>query len=356
MFVLSSCSKDAPLEQEVERTNTWTVDERFQYHFKSQLYATKIGNKLAMIGPYGYTNLKSDSSMSQGSEISRYALYFTPSINVKLPISERYFVGANMKDDKVLFVNSDYPVSTGLSFSLDMRTIDPTFQELLFVHSHFGESMAINDKNQTLMAYRSADENNYPIMKLLLVDVDAGDEEPSNFSWMKINNSKVIDLDRESHYGMDMITTTGDNFLVSSHSKTLHVSSDGVYKEVLDKALVRTFSDKDILYGFGRNGDFYQSSDRGNSWRKAYDVERLLSDVTFSHVGDQLVGYRYGQIWKFDFNESGYEAEELVNDGLVGNLITSLNEFDGKIYITTLSGVYHKPIEQFFEVKPNEEK
>ncbi|MCL7989367.1 hypothetical protein M8998_15555 [Sphingobacterium sp. lm-10] len=358
LFLISSCSKDTPLEleNEIANSNSWTSDERFEYHHKTQLYATKIGNRLAMIGPYGYTNLyPSEQDVSQETaDIKRYAIYFQPSINVKLPISEQFFVGASMQHSTVLFVNSDLPVSTGLSKRLDVRDIDPEFNEMVYIHSHFGESMAINNRNQTLMAYRANGADNYPFMRLLLVDVDPGGGQEGIPTWLNIPATKVIALDDREHYGLDMIMAIEDHFLISSHTRTLLVDSDGNYRQVLDRALVRTFEHNSMLYGFGRDGNFYQSADKGNSWMSSYDVERFLSDVSFSQVGDQLVGYRYGQIWKFNFHDSGYEVEELVNEGLTGNLITSLNEFDDKVYVTTLSGVYHKPKEQFFEVKPKE--
>ncbi len=358
LFV-SSCSKDVPLEPENEPENesSWTIDERFVYQDKTQLYSAKISDKLAMIGPYGYTTLhqSEQASPQEMNDIQRYAIYFRPSVSVKLPISDRYFVGASMQNSAILFINSDHPVSSGLTASLNIRNVDPDFIEMLSIHSHYGESMAINNQNQTLMAYR-ATSTNHSTVKLLLVDVDPGGEGPGIPTLLRIRSTKVIVLDDREHYGFDMIEAVDDHFLVSSQTKTLVVEKDGSYRSVLDRALLRVFKHNDKLYGFGRDGKFYQSSDKGNSWRSSFEVERFLSDVSFTHVEDQLVGYRYGQVWKFDFNDSGYEVEELVNTGLVGNLITSLNEFDGKVYVTTLSGVYYKPLEQFFEIKPKESK
>jgi hypothetical protein len=43
------------------------------------------------------------------------------------------------------------------------------------------------------------------------------------------------------------------------------------------------------------------------------------------------------------------------NKGLEGNEITSVNAFNGKVYVTTLSGLFYIPQDQFLRYKNKDE-
>ena len=75
-----------------------------------------------------------------------------------------------------------------------------------------------------------------------------------------------------------------------------------------------------------------------------------------SKVDDKIVGYRYSQLWEITFSENDVVVRELDNYGIDGVSITSLSVFDNNVYLSTMSGVFYKPVDNFFESKIIEEE
>jgi hypothetical protein len=79
----------------------------------------------------------------------------------------------------------------------------------------------------------------------------------------------------------------------------------------------------------------------------AYDY----SFLNYTKIDNKIIGYRYGQLWDISVSETELIAKELDNDGLDGISITSVSKFDDKVYLSTLSGVFYKIADEFFDYK-----
>jgi hypothetical protein len=66
-----------------------------------------------------------------------------------------------------------------------------------------------------------------------------------------------------------------------------------------------------------------------------------------------LIPYEYRHsTHTIEIDGNGLSSRELVNGGLAGNQITSVCRFRDRVYVTTLSGVFHKPYRDFLTFKP----
>ncbi|MGD9994776.1 MAG: hypothetical protein AB7S69_15870 [Salinivirgaceae bacterium] len=147
--------------------------------------------------------------------------------------------------------------------------------------------------------------------------------------------------------------SVGDNFFLTTDSKVYRIDNLGNIDNVLETRLNRIIESSGTLYGFGRD-NVYISSDNGLTWNTGYLVQYEYSLLNYTKIDDKIIAYRYGQLWEIVINKTEVEAKELDNDGLDGISITSVSKFDGKVYLSTLSGVYYKMTEDFFEYKIEE--
>lgn len=54
-------------------------------------------------------------------------------------------------------------------------------------------------------------------------------------------------------------------------------------------------------------------------------------------------------IFEISISEQGVTSKELKTDGLAGNTISSINLYKGKVIVTSLSVVFMKDINKFYE-------
>ena len=121
-------------------------------------------------------------------------------------------------------------------------------------------------------------------------------------------------------------------------------------KGVRQDRLYKIFEDSGRLIGFGAN-NIFSSSDNGLTWIKGGETPWLIASVNFAKIDGKIIGYRYAQLWEVSTTETSFNFKELDNDGLDGKMITSVSEFDDKVFITSLSGVYRRPSDEFFTYK-----
>ena len=99
----------------------------------------------------------------------------------------------------------------------------------------------------------------------------------------------------------------------------------------------------------------FYSTDNGFTWTEGYETPWELVLLNYAKINGKLIGYRYAQLFEITINENEFQAKELDNDGLEGKSITSVSKFDNKVYLTSLSGVFYKPVDEFFIEKEVEE-
>ncbi len=123
---------------------------------------------------------------------------------------------------------------------------------------------------------------------------------------------------------------------------------------MLDERLYRIFKVDGQIFGFGWQ-EMYTSSD-GLSWTKIADIDPVFQSINMVEIEGRTIGHRTDQIFLFTIEDNTLSIVELTNEGLEGNQITSVAAFNGKVYVTTLSGVFTKSIEDFFTEKAVDEE
>lgn len=64
---------------------------------------------------------------------------------------------------------------------------------------------------------------------------------------------------------------------------------------------------------------------------------------------DSLVVFRFDRLYTLFLGEDFFRLRPLNNEGLEGAEITSIASFGDTVYVTTLSGVYQRGIDVFYE-------
>jgi hypothetical protein len=101
----------------------------------------------------------------------------------------------------------------------------------------------------------------------------------------------------------------------------------------------------DNLLFAGGSEKLFVSTDQGETWSKFRDVLGTnFAILTYFNVGSELYATYQAQIWRVTLSGQNLNYQELDNDGLQGNQITSINKIGKFVFITTLSGLYYRQL------------
>lgn len=144
-----------------------------------------------------------------------------------------------------------------------------------------------------------------------------------------------------------------DKFLFSAPRDQYEIgiidTSGNLFTSTDIQGLVHSFfTNQDTVFAFtAYTGDLYRSGDgfQWSPWLGGFPQY----DLRFFVINNKICFFIYSQLFWLD-----YEHEllvELDNTGLEGFEINSVKLFHNKIWITTLSGLFTKPIDRFFDEK-----
>ena len=121
-------------------------------------------------------------------------------------------------------------------------------------------------------------------------------------------------------------------------------------EKILDEGFIRMFEVEDKLYGltFRFSESKLYESENGLSWNYLGILDNSFRLLNYSTVDGKTIAYYYSQIFQIERSDSGFDIKELSVEGLFGHRITSITEFKGRVYVTTLSGVFYKDLEDFW--------
>lgn len=356
-LLLIGCEKEKIVEVEVEKEYSWKAHKRFTHERVTQMNSFATDDYLFFRGLSTFVSIVPESKNHhhsfEGGKSMMYYLIDPQSHEIKLPIGPDYLISFTQIDGEVRFYSTMIPNSVTESASLNIKDIDNTFLNFKHQHNHFSisECCVINDQNQALIPYTS-NINSWYALKLALVDISVR-EMPSNY--VEIIKTETINIPDEWHHRLHAIESVGEYFFITTQSKVFRMDSKGNIVTVSDTPLLRIIESSGKLYGVS-NKSVFISSDKGLTWKEVYNVQQELSWISLSKVDDKIVGYRYSQLWEITFSENDVVVRELDNYGIDGVSITSLSVFDNIVYLSTMSGVFYKPVDNFFESKIIEEE
>jgi hypothetical protein len=249
------------------------------------------------------------------------------------PVFSKTYNASCLSDERTLFFRENESPFTDLIISL--QDIDSTFSDKAEIcNQHYSDFMgAYNDQDIFLTVI-----NTGGIMYLLFIELERG----GSVLDLKIKDSRKVSFIYDVYY--NVIMSLGDDFFVSSSDAGYKISSTGEFRKVIDQVIFETYNYNDTLIAIGPY-ELYKSTDTGETWERIAD-NWPFCNATFFQIENQLCFYVTDQIWTINLGTG--IMREIDNQGLATNEITSVSAFCRKVYVTTLSGLFYKDMEDFF--------
>ncbi|MEL6534935.1 MAG: hypothetical protein AAFQ98_05955 [Bacteroidota bacterium] len=350
--ILMGCTEDVEPMIE-EKDHSWIQHEDIIYGFKYLLNSRASEKDLQLVS-------KSDVlTIDVANQATNYTLQVDYQ-DMRVALSDDIIMRVNEDDDengKLVFGYLPGIEKSGLDISvigLNISDYDPAFRG--FDYSRLRYSFgAYNNKYQVLIPYRGSSEFFSAILIAFQVEHDL--RETSDFQHIRFSDVQLIQIPGESDvFSSSMVTyAIGDNFILSNAKFAAKVYSNGEVKMLTDFAYNPEFLFElnGEQYAVAQDG-FYVSNDDGESWQLKYS-SYLASNENYTVVDDRVIVYRGSFFAEMVFTADGFVTRSLVNEGLAGNSITSISEFNDKVYVTTLSGLFYKDLADVFVEQEEEE-
>lgn len=337
VILTSSCHDPIieTIEVEVPLVKAWQENESFRFFAKIRTNSLATEDVLLLDGPHIFGKIFPEGTVD--FEGKRYHPDF-----YELPIHRHYFLDLNAAAGTVKFANVETP--SGDDAQINFHTIEEGFVQIDLGSSVYDRvSIGISEEGQCLVPIRKQGVNDSLILYLFKV-------EPYSFLSLTIVTDTirvaiaVEDLRINNTIGFE------DYFLIATPNGVYKINNDGSYRQVIDSpSVLRFFRHRDKIYAIESNITqvFFTSSDEGESWTsKAGYPTPLYQNQS---LGDSLVVFRFDRLYTLFLGEDFFRLRLLNNEGLEGAEITSIASFGDTVYVTTLSGVYQRGLDVFYE-------
>lgn len=149
------------------------------------------------------------------------------------------------------------------------------------------------------------------------------------------------------------IAAIDDYFLVNlSDAGIYKIKQDGTFRQVHGGAIADAFYKwNNIVYAPVEYNRLLTSTDDGDSWQLATGTPDYFTLANYYSVGDSLVGVHFGSLYTLRWNGPRFTSRFLKNDGLERARITGIETLRDTVYVATTSGLFARPLKQFFETK-----
>ena len=344
-----SCEKEKIVERVIDRTTKWTTSDQFLFSDKIKMNSFSDSDNAYLIGPENITKLipNGDSNLVEHARLN----FFYP-LQYRLPIATDVFVGLGASS--IGFFSTQNPVFGNHFLWVNLLDLDPDFALFEFPPYQISTAPVINQNNQCIVPYFNYDttEDGIRIIegvaKFALFDLTIEDLGGNDH----IDTSQVRLVDGPENIGpIISLHTVGDNFFVTGLNQTFRLDNQLTWEIAVEERLYKIFEYQNTLYAFSGQNFLYQADLSGNNWNKLGSVDNDFQLLNYGIINDQLIGYFNSQLFEIEIDSENINAREIENDGLFGHEITSVMEFNGTVYVSTLSGVFTRSIGSFFEYK-----
>ncbi|MBC8527795.1 MAG: hypothetical protein ISS28_03485 [Candidatus Cloacimonetes bacterium] len=344
---LNSCTKT--ITETVIEEPSWKSDSYFLYNDKIILNSYATQDELFVLAFSLFTIFDYTSENPVYSRLES----LTSSMNYKPIISDQITAFSNDPQTAIVFKLNGRFQPTGEYIYLSQ--IDSIFVNNGKLGANFYTEPigAFSNNNQFLTMFMDNDHNPY----FALIDYIFDD---NTYSGIQVTSAQSILIEDWILLCIEDIESFGNRFFVATHGMgdskpNFLVYPSGYYEEIDIRYYgVEFFSYRDIVYLLISDNNLYCSHDLGENWELVGTFYPAHLSPRFFEINGKLCVYIYSQIWEFDIDNA--EVRELDNWGLEGNEITSINEFNDKVYITTLSGLFYRDVEEFFTYKEDNGK
>lgn len=361
-----SCEKEKIVEIYKTKTYNWNNHPAFQYKNSILLNSLSIDSSYMAISGTNYFSkvgsvvyYGSYDSIFEDNFIKQYSGDIKP-INRKIPITSQITITYKETEPEVGKVNfistTDYGSYNSYLTYLYIGEIDTTFIGFSFDRPTWNDCIAINNNGQVLIPYKSLSKEEFQLRLLLVNTRQTGNSVYPT----EILDTKIIKIEDEYQNRVDYLQSINDIFFVTTQTKTYRIDPKGDLTEKFnDFQLYSIIPKNDTLYAFGydfvlKQNVFLHSTNHGTIWNKISTSEAEIAYLNFTEIRNTIIGYYSSQIWQFTFSDNEYSVVELDNDGLIGEIITSVTKYKDKVYATTYSGLFYRDIDGLFKIKETE--
>ncbi len=356
LFIITSC-KPIVTEKIVykDKECSWKQDLRFSRGDDSILLNSFASDKKLNISAISHWATIDKQDNIEGTLNFEY--YLNYSIKRKIPITDKIFTYYWEKQNYLVINSTSYPIASYIPY-FDIKEYDTTFSRI----NDDGidkkiEFMAITENMYCLFPYLTkSNEARFLIIR-------------PNY---KIHNDKLYvspntntvfvkkveaDVFKNNSY-LYFITSYYDNFFVNVGHKFYTIDTLGNVNKVLNHNIFQMINLSDSLIAIDANYQTYLSLDNGNSWEKFLAIS--CNDFSksngcyhnFEVIDNKIIAYprcAVGQLYQLSIEDNNFKIDTIPSDGLELKDITSISEFNEKVYVTTLSGLFYKEIDKLLK-------
>ncbi len=335
----------------------WQVNEDFLFDQKIQLTSYADSNLIMLAGSQTTAIAPGESRPKTDTTFVHYSGQAQPQGRTDYrPLLHPAFMGFII-NDFVNVVPTSSPVQSSVNTIVRLAALDPDFASFNLIPTSAGETMVANSQNQFIVPYRRYDRSystpviNGNLTNIALISVNV--PNPPSIQ-LKTTKTQLIELPGGSF--LRAMSSIGNYFLVSTSGGTYRISPNGTYQKSYPYTFLNLFTFNGTVYGVttANTGTLKlaTSTDQGASWTiladQLPDAYRLFNYKT---VNNQLIATYNSQLFQLTFTPTTLSTVELDNTGLYGNKITSVARYRNTVYVSTLSGVFTKPVRTFLTPK-----
>ncbi|MBX3163610.1 MAG: hypothetical protein KF900_03960 [Bacteroidetes bacterium] len=234
---------------------------------------------------------------------------------------------------------------------------DSTF--LGFVLFNYPEIMGTGNNVLSVYQTKSGGVYNYMGFKLSYNDFYL---YAANGKYIQVDSVKVFQapLSYASNrflgtVGTNILFVMGNerNYALTENLDTVFINNTYSFKDIFQyKNTYYAIARTTLASGNAGENCLIQSSDNGLSWQEiAKGLNYDYTYLNFEQIGDKLIAYFNNQIWEMAITSDNISTKELDNDGLKNKRIKGITMSNNRVFISTESGVFERPYQEFIEYK-----
>jgi hypothetical protein len=363
-FVFVACEKETIIK-EVEKEYSWKTHPNFLYENAAQMNSYSTDQYLYFNGLYKFAAFGTNSFGADfydpitGVTMNNY-FHWTQSQppQYKFPISNNFFIQYQVANssfspkDRLWFAPSMNATWANSAISFSIKDIDPTYIQMAFIPFWRGECIAINNNDQALIPYYgSSPGSTHPNLRLALVDIKVSTNDL--FTAIDTLKTKIIKLYNLNQDQAILVQSLGNDFFFTTNTKTYRINSEGIIAGIYDYHFYDLIEKQDTAYMTGYDFELMQrewsySVNNGETWNKVLKVTDEYEQLNYVVIDNRIIAYWRAQLFEFKTSLDGVEIVELDNDGLEGKQITSIAKYKDKVFVSSLSGVFYKNLEDLW--------
>lgn len=358
LCVAVACRKEKIVEVEkpvyITETHHWNPVSDFENipSYKNVGNASYIGNGQIVFNCEGKYSIYDSTTNAYrfGTEVLSSEIQKTPLIQSK------FFLSCSNYNSYIFIVPTkrlSNGWAAGSQFYFPMKTIDPTFINFNFYEINWWQHSEIisTTKNKILISYK--DSLNRPSILLTQLIINDWSIYPG---YDKVDSlyTKKISFPYPN-YASGTRGVIGENLFFWMQLRgtyRINYNNDTIF-----------LGNYNLIDLFETNGKFYsitdeagiklkESSDSGATWQdKVINLPSIFGSLNYFNMDGRVFATYNSQIFEIVLGSANLTTKEINNDGLTGNVITSVNKCNNKIIVSTKSGVYYCNYSEFYQYK-----